>query len=105
MENEIEAEKPGKERISSHQEERLVRLLRADRPWREYPLGTMAHSCTGGHWLKMDLGWKWNGPEGNGGTFPTPGGNACGACIELPEPNAPAMASADDKTPPKETTL
>jgi hypothetical protein len=42
------------------------RLVRQDRPWRDYPLGTMAHSCTGGHWLKKERGWKWNGPDGNG---------------------------------------
>jgi hypothetical protein len=34
--------------------------------------------------MKMERGWKWNGPDGNGGTFPTPGGNACGACVSLP---------------------
>ncbi len=72
---------------------RLVRL-RVDRPWREYPLGTKAHACIGGYWLKMAHGWKWNGPNGNGGAFPTPGGDACGACIELPETNVEVVAPA-----------
>lgn len=74
-------------------------LVRQDRPWRDYPTGTMAHSCTGGHWLKMEREWKWNGPDGNGGTFPTPGGNACGACVSLP--NADVLAPAGEKTPTK----
>lgn len=59
-------------------------LLRVDRPWSEYPLGTKAHSCIGGYWMRVKRGWQWNGKHG---TFPTPGGEACGACIELPLPN------------------
>ena len=51
------------------------------RPWAEYPIGTKAHSCTGGYWLRVRRGWQW---LGQGGTFPTPGGEACGACIEFP---------------------
>lgn len=57
---------------------------RIDRPWREFPIGTKAHACGGGYWYRVERGWKWNGPDGNGGTFPTPGGEACGQCIELP---------------------
>lgn len=56
-----------------------------DRPWRDYPIGTKAHACNGGYWLKMHHGWKWNGPDGSGSTFPTPGGDACGRCVELPD--------------------
>ena len=61
-----------------------VRLLACDRPWSEYPVGTKAHAVMGGRWLKMPAGWKWNGPAGSGGIFPTPGGDACGRCVELP---------------------
>jgi hypothetical protein len=60
-------------------------LLCVDRPWSAYPLGTKAHSCMGGWWLRTERGWQWNGKHG---TFPTPGGEACGACIELPLSNA-----------------
>jgi len=52
--------------------------------WSEYPTGTKAHAYNGGHWTKMPNGWKWF----CGDTFPTPGGDAIGACIELP--NIPA---------------
>ena len=71
--------------------QRLVRLP-VDRPWDEYPEGTKARATTGGAWYKTQRGWKWNGPDGNGGTFPTPGGDACGNCIELPEPNSQAQS-------------
>lgn len=56
------------------------KLEPCDRPWSDYPIGTRAHSCTGGYWERVRLGWKWC----NGSTFPTPGGSACGACVELP---------------------
>lgn len=59
-------------------------LLPVTRPWADYPLGTKAHAVTGGWWCHVLTGWKWNGPGGNGGTFPTPGGDACGKCVELP---------------------
>ena len=51
-----------------------------DRDWSEYPVGTKAHAYNGGHWTKMPNGWKWF----CGDTFPMPGGDAIGACIELP---------------------
>jgi hypothetical protein len=51
-----------------------------DRNWSEYPIGTKAHAYNGGHWTKMPNGWKWF----CGDTFATPGGDAIGACIELP---------------------
>jgi hypothetical protein len=41
----------------------------ADKPWREYPVGTKAReSWTGGYWTKTNMGWKWQ----TGNTFPTP---------------------------------
>lgn len=49
--------------------------------WSEYPIGTIAPAITGGHWFKTEYGWKWNGPHGSGGTFPTPGGDARGTVI------------------------
>ena len=52
--------------------------------WREYPLGTKAHSITGGAWTRVERGWKWGSLDGIGGVFPTPGGDAIGKCIELP---------------------
>ena len=51
-----------------------------DRDWNAYPLGTKAHAYNGGHWTRVRNGWKWF----CGDTFPTPGGDAIGACIELP---------------------
>jgi hypothetical protein len=52
-----------------------------DREWCEYPIGTKAHAFNGGHWVRVTLGWKWC----TGATFPTPGCDAIGACIELPD--------------------
>lgn len=52
-----------------------------DRPWNEYPVGTKVHAYDGGFWIRVERGWKWC----SGDTFPTPGGDATGACIELPE--------------------
>lgn len=43
-----------------------------DRPWVDYPVGTLAHSITGGHWIRRTSGWKW----WDGATFPTPGADA-----------------------------
>lgn len=54
--------------------------LRQDRPWKEYPMGTKAHAYDGGYWIRVFWGWKWHASD----TFPTPGGSAVGACIELP---------------------
>lgn len=54
------------------------------RPLDLVPLGTKAPAIMGGWWLKMATGWKWNGPGGNGGTFPRPGGDWDGHVI-LPE--------------------
>ena len=55
--------------------------MRQTLPWNEYPIGTKAHACTGGYWIKVHNGWKWC--AGNA-TFPTPGGDAVGVCVELP---------------------
>lgn len=49
--------------------------------WSEYPVGTRAPAIGGGHWHKTLNGWKWNGPFGSGGTFPTPGGDNNGTVI------------------------
>jgi hypothetical protein len=59
--------------------------IAVDRQWREYPIGTKAHSCIGGHWTRTERGWR----ASSGCTFPTPGGDAVGNCIEFPE-NHPA---------------
>ena len=48
-------------------------------------IGTKAPAVMGGWWCKLELGWKWNGPNGNGGTFPRPGGDWTGHLIP-PEP-------------------
>lgn len=44
----------------------------ADRPWREYPIGTKAHALMGGHLIKTERGWKWH----CGNTLPSPGADA-----------------------------
>jgi hypothetical protein len=55
------------------------RRAKVDRPWSEYPIGTVAHSSVGGYWTKTEQGWKANG----GDTFPTPGGDV--ESVTLPE--------------------
>lgn len=52
--------------------------IQKDRDWKDYPVGTLAKAIMGGHWYKTERGWKWNGPSGSGGVFPTPGGDASG---------------------------
>jgi hypothetical protein len=49
-----------------------------------YPNGTLAKAIMGGHWCKMPNGWKWNGPDGSGSTFPRPGGDWSGD-IHIPD--------------------
>ena len=56
-------------------------MIKRDKDWRAYPIGTRAHAYNGGAWLRTDRGWQGNG----GATFPTPGADAIGYCIELPE--------------------
>ena len=55
-------------------ENRVERLKNA-------PVGTLAPASGGGQWYKTDRGWKWNGPDGTGGTFPRPGGDWDGTLI------------------------
>jgi hypothetical protein len=43
--------------------------------WSNFPTGSIATAIMGGHWYRTDGGWKWNGPNGRGGTFPRPGGD------------------------------
>ena len=52
-----------------------------DRAWYLYPVGTKAHAFDGGYWIRTLNGWKWH----NGDTFPSPGPDAIGNCIELLE--------------------
>lgn len=48
----------------------------------EAAIGTRAPAIMGGVWFKVRRGgWKWNGPDGNGGTFPKPGGDWNGRLI------------------------
>jgi hypothetical protein len=76
----FEARRPGQAPPPDTFTTRIMNRLPVDRPWRDYPIGTKAHSCTGGSWTRVEHGWKWC----SGDTFPTPGGDACGNCIELP---------------------
>ena len=57
--------------------------IKRDRPWSEYPIGTKAYCVHGGHWIRVERGWKWF----TGDTFPTPGADAFD--VELPAPPAP----------------
>lgn len=54
------------------------------------PIGTKAPAIMGGHWYRIKHGWKWNGPDGSGGTFPRPGGDWTGELITN-------MAQLDDE--------
>ena len=45
------------------------------------PVGTLAKAIGGGRWYKTEQGWKWNGPDGTGGTFPRPGGDWIGTLV------------------------
>lgn len=64
-----------------HEINQSKRLTYHDKPWSEYPIGTKAHAFNGGFWIKVKTGWKWC----TGSIFPTPGGDACGYCIDLPK--------------------
>lgn len=60
------------------------------------PVGTRAPSISGGHWYRDERGWVWNGPTGNGGVFPTPGGDWNGTLLppRLSHPDvAPVLKS------------
>ncbi|MBX9348689.1 hypothetical protein K5M36_16505 [Chromobacterium vaccinii] len=49
------------------------------------PIGTKAPAIMGGYWYRNARGWKWNGPDGSGATFPRPGGDWSGELI-APQP-------------------
>jgi len=51
----------------------------------DYPLGTIAHSVNGGHWTRVEGGWKWH----CGDTFPMLSADAF--TVEIPA--APATAA------------
>ncbi|MDE4914817.1 hypothetical protein [Methylobacterium sp. 092160098-2] len=48
----------------------------------EAPIGARAPAIMGGHWYMTESGWKWNGPDGSGSTFPNPGGDWTSVLIE-----------------------
>jgi len=56
----------------------LIQL--SDRPLSQWPIGTKAYAFSGGYWIRVEGGWKW----WCGSTFPRPGGDARGNCVELP---------------------
>lgn len=78
-----EAEQIGREDIKRAAFKDLKPVL-VDVAVENAPLGTKAPATIGGHWCRVPGGWKWNGPGGNGGTFPRPGGDWNGQLI-LPE--------------------
>lgn len=83
--------------LQSHASTPGERAIKVDRPWGDYPIGTKAPAIMGGHWFRMERGWKWNGPSGSGGTFPTPGGDNNGMVI-LPVAPPPAAGDAERAT-------
>lgn len=48
--------------------------IHADKPVREYPLGTKFKALMGGHWIRVERGFKWC----IGSTFPNVGGDWTG---------------------------
>lgn len=48
--------------------------IAVDRPWHEYPEGTLAEIYGGGLWVRTGYGWRWMSGE----KHPTPGGTAIG---------------------------
>lgn len=55
-------------------------------------LGSKAPAIMGGHWLKVEYGWQWNGgTRCPGSTFPTPGGDWNGKIVE------PSSAQSTEK--------
>lgn len=59
----------------------LRKARKMDQKLRDAPIGTKAPAIMGGHWYRTARGWKWNGPDGSGGTFPRPGGDWDGELI------------------------
>jgi hypothetical protein len=64
------------------------------------PVGTKAPAITGGHWYRTEGGWKWGGPDGNGGTFPRPGGDWTGQLNTPQQAAQPALVGMTDEFPP-----
>lgn len=63
-----------KEAIASVEGERKLTIDNA-------PVGTQAPAINGGRWYRTERGWKWNGPDGAGSTFPGPGADWNGQLI------------------------
>lgn len=53
--------------------------IKADRDIKEYPIGTKFKCITGGHWVRVERGFKWF----CGSTFPRVGGDWTGE-VRLP---------------------
>jgi hypothetical protein len=51
----------------------ITDMINISLKWKDCPVGTVATAFGGGRWYKVENGWKWNGPDGTGSTFPTPG--------------------------------
>lgn len=66
------------------------------KPWSDYPIGTKAPAFNGGHWTRVELGWKWGALDGGGGTFPTPGGDSNRTVILPNETPNPAKNSTPE---------
>jgi hypothetical protein len=64
------------------------------------PIGTLAPAFMGGRWYKTEQGWKWNGPDGSGGTFPRPGGDWTGEyVVPMPAAAAPSCECKSERAP------
>lgn len=48
--------------------------VQADKPAKEYPIGTLFKALMGGYWIRLNSGFKWC----NGSTFPNVGGDWTG---------------------------
>lgn len=76
------------------------------------PVGTIARAIGGGHWCRTKHGWKWNGPDGSGGTFPRPGADWRGQLQSTPPAAVPVAWQTTFKSggtifsllPPEEET-
>lgn len=53
------------------------RLKGVEMELRDAPLGTRAPAFNGGHWIKVERGWKWC----TGSKFPRPGADWTGELI------------------------
>ena len=45
--------------LCTYVKERPDDWIERDRPWEDYPVGTLAESKYDGHWVKNDVGWIW----------------------------------------------